>query len=200
MEIGQIMPYFEQIGANPANVSGLVAHEILRCAELGSVTKEGFVEGWSALGCDSIDKQKNLLESRTKTLGQPANREVLKAVYKKAFELSITQAGQRLVNKDEMVELWRIMFTPPALDWRTQSKNWVELWLEFVQGSGHKAFNRDAWTQTFRFAEETLKDETLGWWNEESSWPTVIDEFVEWTREKKGIGKAKADEDEDMEY
>lgn len=33
-----------------------------------------------------------------------------------------------------------------------------------------------------------MKDETLGFWSEEASWPSVIDDFVEWVRTEKGRG------------
>ena len=105
-----------------------------------------------------------------------------------------------MASKDELVELWRLLFTSPGLDWRTKNNNWLELWLEFVGNSSAKAFNRDVWSQTFRFAEESLKDESLGWWNEEASWPSLIDEFVEWIRAKRGVGGGNGHEDEDMEY
>lgn len=200
MNIEQLMPYFAAIGADPSNVSSLVVHEIMQCPEIGTINREGFVDGWSSLNLDTIDKQKKFLDSRTKTLGQPGNREVFRAVYKYAFELCITQQGQRLVEKDNLIELWRLLFTTPGMDWRTRNTNWIELWLEFVQGNSAKAFNRDVWSQTFRFAEESLKDESLGWWSEEASWPAVIDEFVEWMREKRGITTGNGDEDEDMEY
>jgi DCN1-like protein 1/2 len=200
MDIEQLMPYFSAIGADPSDISALVAQEIVQSPEMGAITKQGFLDGWAALGADTIDKQKKALEARVKTIGMPGNREVLKQVYKFAFELCITQQGQRLVTKEELVEFWRLLFSPPSLDWRTRNTNWIELWIEFVNGNSAKAFNRDVWSQTFRFAEETLKDDSLSWWNEEASWPAVIDEFVEWIKEKRGIGGGNGEEDEDMEY
>lgn len=170
----------------------------MKCPEMGTMSREGFVEGWSTLGCDTVDKQKKFLAERTRTLGAPANREVLKNVYKYSFELGITSQGQRLVPKDDLVEFWRLLLSPPGLDWRTKNNNWIALWLEFVESTSTKAFNRDVWTQTLRFAEASLADESLAWWNEEASWPALIDEFVEWIREKRGeTGQV---EDEEMDY
>ena len=105
-----------------------------------------------------------------------------------------------MVGKDELVELWRLLFSPPGLDWRTRDNAWIDLWLDFVEKNNAKAFNRDVWSQTFRFAEESLKDDSLSWWSEEASWPAVIDEFVEWIKEKRGDKNGNGDEDEDMEY
>ena len=54
--------------------------------------------------------------------------------------------------------------------------------------------NKDLWRQTLTFAEETVKDDTLGFWSEESSWPSVIDDFVEWVKtEKRAGGGANGD-------
>jgi len=50
-----------------------------------------------------------------------------------------------------------------------------------------KVINRDLWRQTLTFMLRALEDENLGFWNEESSWPSVIDEFVQWVKvEKRG--------------
>jgi DCN1-like protein 1/2 len=48
------------------------------------------------------------------------------------------------------------------------------------------------------FAVETLKDESLSWWDENSAWPALIDEFVEWVKKKRG--DTRGVEDEEMEY
>lgn len=46
------------------------------------------------------------------------------------------------------------------------------------------------WKQTLKFALLTLRDEKMSFWNEEASWPSVIDDFVEWVRkEKRGEGQ-----------
>ena len=41
------------------------------------------------------------------------------------------------------------------------------------------------------FAHNTLADEAMNFWNEEASWPSVIDDFVAWIRkEKRGESEA----------
>ena len=45
------------------------------------------------------------------------------------------------------------------------------------------------WDQTLLFVMKSLEDEGMGWWNEEGSWPGVIDEFVAFVRGKReGLG------------
>lgn len=58
-----------------------------------------------------------------------------------------------------------------------------------------KSVNQDIWNETLKFWEQTVGDESLGWWSEETSaWPSVIDEFVVFVRDEKR-GGAKGDED-----
>ena len=54
------------------------------------------------------------------------------------------------------------------------------------------------WNETLKFAQLTLQDEAISFWNEESSWPSVIDDFVGWVKkEKRGGDEPKTEE---MEY
>jgi hypothetical protein len=72
-------------------------------------------------------------------------------------------------------------------------------WKEFLNASWKKSVNKDMWNETLKFAQLTLQDEAISFWNEESSWPSVIDDFVLWVKnEKRGGGDQK--EAEEMEY
>lgn len=43
------------------------------------------------------------------------------------------------------------------------------------------------WDQTGVFAMKSLEDESMGWWSEDGAWPGVLDEFVFYIKEKRGI-------------
>jgi DCN1-like protein 1/2 len=45
------------------------------------------------------------------------------------------------------------------------------------------------WNMTLNFAIKCVEDETLSFWSEDGAWPSVIDDFVAWCKEK-GIVKA----------
>jgi DCN1-like protein 1/2 len=194
------MAYFTAIGAELDDIACLIASEIVQCPSMGEITRDGFVNGWKDLGGDTIEAQKRIVASRRQGLGSaaPTSRQLMKAVYKHTFKLGITSAGQRSVDKETCMEFWKMLFAPPSFDWRTQGTNWLALWLEFVASNNVKGINSDVWNQTLVFAAESVKDETLAWWSEEAAWPALVDEFVEWSNEKRGV--KKADADEEMEY
>lgn len=95
--------------------------------------------------------------------------------------------------------MWTMFFSPPSMEWQTATYNWLDLWTEFLTQSNVKGVNADVWDQTFKFAEEVMKDETLSWWDEMASWPGIIDDFIEWLRENKGIA-GTTDKTDEMEY
>lgn len=86
---------------------------------------------------------------------------------------------------------WELLFTSPlsAVKWTTPSSPWCTWWIEFLNSEWKRSVNKDVWNQTLKFAQLTLEDEAISFWNEEASWPSVIDEFVEWVKkEKRGGG------------
>jgi hypothetical protein len=95
---------------------------------------------------------------------------------------------------------WDLLFSSPlsAVKWTSPNTPWLDWWKEFLEASWKKSVNKDMWNETLKFAQLTLEDEAISFWNEESSWPSVIDDFVEWVKnEKRGGAEQKTEE---MEY
>lgn len=51
-----------------------------------------------------------------------------------------------------------------------------------------KSISKDMWDQTGSFMLKSLEDEGMGWWSEDGAWPSILDEFVGFVREKRGVG------------
>lgn len=196
INVNGTMTYFGDLGINPEQYTAFVVSEILKCPTLGEIQRDSFTAAWSELGGDTIDKQKKIIAMRCASLSSDVNAR--KAVYTYAFKLGLTESNQRTIEKDVALQMWNVLLAPPMSSWKTKSHDWLNEWTEFVTQANTKGVNKDVWEQTFKFAQETLKDETLSWWNENSAWPALIDEFVEWIKAKSGGGAGG--EDEDMEY
>lgn len=189
------MAYFTALGVDPTSVDTLIVSEIVKSPSLGEITRDGFTTGWSEHGCDTLDRQKRYITSRRSVLSSdPFAR---KNLYTNTFKLGLTETNQRTIQKVSAMGFWEVLLAPPMMTWKTASRDWLKEWLEFVAQSNTKGVNRDVWEQTLKFAHETLRDESLSWWDENSAWPALIDEFVEWIKEKYGAGTK---EDEEMEY
>lgn len=137
--------------------------------------------------CDTLDKQKAYVNNLKDTL--PRNKEAFTKVYNYTFQLAKT-AGQKAVPLDTASAYWELLFTSPlsAVKWKSDTSPWTTWWIEFLNSQWKRSINKDVWNQTLKFAVLTLEDEAMGFWSEEASWPSVIDEFVDWVKKEKRAG------------
>lgn len=175
----------EQMDISPDDIGALVFSELVSSPALGKVTREGFVDGCTEVNADSIPKLRNVIVGRRSQLSR--DKELFKNVYNHTFVLAL-QPGQKALTPDVATAFWGMLFSPVGYEWRTKSTPWLEWWFEFQEEKWKKAVNKDLWKQTLTFAEETMKDDSLSFWSEESSWPSVIDDFVEWVKTEKRPG------------
>jgi len=174
------------------DIGAFVFSELVQSPSLGKITREGFLDGCIEANVDSVAKMQNLINARKRNLG--SEKEVFRNIYNHSFLLGLAPNAKSLA-LDDAAEFWTLLFGPSGLEWRTARTPWLEWWLEFLRTQWKRAVNKDLWRQTLTFARETLRDEGLGFWSEESSWPSVIDDFVEWVKvQKRGGGGGKGGE------
>ncbi|KZM27481.1 hypothetical protein ST47_g1353 [Ascochyta rabiei] len=191
------MSYLPQLEVDLEGMESLAALEIIQAPTMGEISRDGFVNGWLERDCDTIDKQKAYIKNLKTQL--PTDKAVFTRVYKYTFFLAKT-GQQKAVALESAILYWDLLFASPlsAVKWSTPSTPWLDWWKEFLNASWKKSVNKDMWNETLKFAQLTLQDEAISFWNEESSWPSVIDDFVEWVKnEKRGGSEQKAEE---MEY
>jgi hypothetical protein len=142
--------------------------------------------------CDTLEKQKTYINGLKQSL--PTAKDTFTRVYKYTFLLGKT-GNQKAVPLETATAYWELLFESPlsAVKWTSPSSPWSTWWVEFLNASWKKSVNKDMWNETLKFAQLTLQDETMGFWNEESSWPSVIDDFVVWVKKEKRGGDAAVD-------
>ena len=136
-----------------------------------------------------LESVRKLVEQRQSNLTEPSEKPRLKAIYKHSFILARPE-GQKAVPLETAIVFWRLLLTAPSIEWHTNTTPWLDWWVEFLESRWKKSVNKDMWDQTFNFVEKTLGDESLSWWSEDSAWPGVIDEFVEYVSKEKRGGEA----------
>jgi DCN1-like protein 1/2 len=135
--------------------------------------------------CDTLEKQKAYSNDNLKS-DLANSKETYTKVYQYTFQLA-KPAGQKAVPLDHATTYWELLFTSPlsAVQWKSETSDWTTWWIEFLNSEWKRSINKDVWNQTLKFAMLTLEDESMSFWSEEASWPSVIDEFVEWVKKEK---------------
>ncbi|KAF2762572.1 hypothetical protein EJ05DRAFT_495451 [Pseudovirgaria hyperparasitica] len=200
IKIDGSMAYFQQLAVDLAGIEMLVVSELLNCPTIGEITREGFIDGWSKVGADTVSKQKTRITKIMKSL--PSDHTTFTLVYKHTFPLGRAD-GKKALQLENATEFWRILFSSPSspVRWSTPTTPWLDWWIAYLEAEHKKDVNKDLWDQTLKFAEECLKDEKLDWWDSENSaWPGVIDGFVERVYEKRPKDATADQEGDEMDY
>ncbi|KAB2108433.1 hypothetical protein AG0111_0g2691 [Alternaria gaisen] len=191
------MRYFEETGVDAEGLEALAALEIVQAPTMGEMSRDGFVKGWSERSCDTVEKQKAYLKNVKSELSD--NKELFTRIYKYTFTIA-KPTDQRAVPLEMAAVYWELLFSSPlsAVKWSSPNTPWLSWWIEFLNTSWKKSVNKDMWNETLKFAQLSLADESMSFWNEESSWPSVIDDFVEFVKKDKrgGTDEQPMDEDE----
>ncbi|CAK7268052.1 Scaffold-type E3 ligase [Sporothrix epigloea] len=183
------MKYLTSLGLNPESGEIFVALELVQAPTLGEITRKGFVDGWKASGNVTIVDQMAYIRAKVPQLrSDPA---YFKKVYRYTFGAG-KEPDQRSMSLENAIAFWRVLFAPPGPAWKTASHDWTDLWIAFLEEKWTRSVNRDMWNQTLEFAIKSREDETLGFWNKDGAWPSVIDEFVAWCSDK-GLAGPKKD-------
>jgi DCN1-like protein 1/2 len=177
----------EDLGIELDNCAALYFFEFTKSPQLGVITRDGFTSGPLVdAGCDTPDKiRKHIYDQLITNNG---TLEQYKAVYNHTFTLLI-EDRKKAIDLEQAEAFWRILTdSNVGQPWTPKNgTDFLPMWLEFLNSKWQKAVNRDLWRQTLSFMLKAVDDESLSFWTEESSWPSVIDDFVLWVKvEKRG--------------
>lgn len=160
-----------------------VAMELVQAPAMGEIHRQGFVDGWKATDLTTFTKAAQKKYVRDLVAKLPTDYVYFRKVYRHAF-FAGKEASQKSLALDYAKIYWSTLFSPPGRPWNSENRDWSALWAQFIDEKFTHSVSKDLWNQTLEFARKTMEDEALRFYNEEDSWPGVIDDFVAWYRQK----------------
>jgi len=165
------LKFCEDLDVNPEDVVLLAVAYELKSPGVGAFPKQGWVDGWKKLQCDSIPKMKAQLAQLNSKLAN--DTDYLQAVYTFTFEFAKSE-GQRSIPIDTAIAFWGLLL--PAgqrgqafrhMDMITDASTgdityqiskepgwkpeYNSLWFEYLNEKGGKGVSKDTWHMFFRF-------------------------------------------------
>ncbi|KAH9389282.1 DCN1-like protein 4 [Tyrophagus putrescentiae] len=152
----------------------------LKAKVMGMYTYAEWLEGMAELKCDTLAKLRNKLGYLQSCLNDPAQ---FKIIYRYSFEFA-KENDQRCLDMTVARQMLGILLAPR---WRL-----FPLFNEFLSTVRYRVLNKDQYYNVLDFSR-SVDDDLLNY-DEESAWPVIMDEFVEYCREVKGFpGPSAAD-------
>nr|XP_043624996.1 DCN1-like protein 4 [Erigeron canadensis]XP_043624997.1 DCN1-like protein 4 [Erigeron canadensis] len=146
----------------------------LKAQKQGYFTQDEWREGLKSLHADTLKKLKNKLSELQKEVAMQENFEDF---YSFSFRYCLTEDKQKTLDIESACMLLVLVLGP---NYRSQ----VDSFVEFLKiQKEYKVINMDQWTNFLRFCQE-IEFSDLKKYDACQAWPLILDNFVEWLREK----------------
>ncbi|ONI16398.1 hypothetical protein PRUPE_3G096100 [Prunus persica] len=146
----------------------------MKAEKQGYFTLEEWRTGFKAIRVSNKYALKKALPELEKEVRRPTN---FVDFYSYSFRYCLTEEKQKSIDIDSICELLNIVL-------RSQYQAQVDLFVQYLKTQNdYKVINMDQWMGFYRFCEE-ISFPDLSNYDPELAWPLILDNFVEWLREK----------------
>ncbi|KAH8112152.1 DUF298-domain-containing protein [Phellopilus nigrolimitatus] len=193
------LKWCDDLSVDPEDVALLAIAYELKSPSMGSWTRKGWVDGWRSLGQDTIDGMRTTLVQLSQKLASDSR--YFQQIYAYTFDFARSE-GQRSLGVDDAQGFWGLLI-PHGLSggalshmlsdddgddvmvgdeegWKPEYTDW---WFEFLHEKGGKGISKDTWMMFLDFVRAI--DANFEKYDETAAWPSTIDDFVAWAREKR---------------
>lgn len=181
IEIDGTLQYLSDLGVEPEDYRALVLAYLLHLPELGVFEASEFLNVWGSLKKELLTEMREYLDNYSKEI--VADVQQFKKMYAYTFGFLMLVPNQKLLKAEDAVEYWKLLF--PLIIHGEKSRERLGQWCSFVLEEWKHQVSKDMWIMTLEFFLEVVDDdpETFSKWNEELSYPLVVDLYVEYLRD-----------------
>jgi len=171
----KFLQLFQDLDIDPASdVAALALASACNACEMGVFRRREFICGGALMEVDNLEGMKGKVpELREGVLSGKS----LPEVYAYTFGIAL-ETPSKVLPLEEAAQYWALLL--PGWQLREEFCTWG---LSHMKG---KAVNRDLWMMVLKLATEVPPD--LSTYDDNPAWPVAFDEFVEYYREKNGMG------------
>ncbi|KAF9484185.1 defective in Cullin neddylation protein 1 [Pholiota conissans] len=191
--------FCEDLEVDPEDVVLLAIAYELKSPQMGVWKRQGWVDGWKSIGVDSIKGMQGAIPRlRSRLASDP---EYFQKVYNHTFDFARSE-GQRSLGLETAIAFWNLLL-PLGLsggalahvttsdgddDIKMDEEGWKEYqwWFDFLNQKGIKGVSKDTWVMFLDFIRSI--DSKFSNYDMEAAWPSTIDDFVEYGKERLASG------------
>ncbi|XP_062158299.1 uncharacterized protein LOC133865829 [Alnus glutinosa] len=163
------------VGVDHTDVRILMLAWKMKAEKQGYFSKDEWRTGLKALNADSLNKLKKALPVLEREVMKPPNFEDF---YAYAFRYCLTEEKQRFVDVETFCELLNLVLG-------SQFCAQVDLITEYLKLQiDYQMLSMDQWVNFYRFCRD-ISFPDLQNYDPCESWAVIVDNFVEWLKEKK---------------
>lgn len=173
----RLLKLCDDLGLEPENVALLVLSFKMQAKNMLEYTLQEFITGMNAFGADNVTSLKDNLEKYSASMSNISSS-LFSDVYKFAFDYARIPKSQKSLTMEVALPLWEILL---------KSCNWelLDRWLMFLKNekSLKRGISKDEWRQFLEFAKTSkVENGVITNLEENSAWPVLLDEFVEYLK------------------
>ncbi|KAL5293292.1 DCUN1D5 family protein [Megaselia abdita] len=163
--------FCKDISVDPENVVMLVLAYKMGAKQMGYFSQYEWLKGLTELQCDTASKVQSKLDYLKQCLDDP---NMYKSIYRYAYDFA-RDKDQRSMDTDTAKAMLQVLL----------GKQWAMYpeFEQFLNTSKYKVINKDQWCNILEFSRTINND--VSNYDIDGAWPVMLDEFVEWLRQKR---------------